>query len=236
MSAARQQINLYRPHLQGRRGPFGAGTLGLLTASISVALVVLWSLDQRQVSALQRSVSDLEQQQQAQQQMLAALGNLVSATGGSGDIEARIQRLRTELQTRERVLALLKQGTIGRTVGFSPDLAALARHPFPGLWLERVTISGLTGAMSLQGDAEDPDSVPRYLGSLANERALSGLRFERLVIERHTPSAGKGIPRTGQVGFEFTADGTPADAQLADALVSAAAPAADSAAIQGTER
>ena len=236
MSAARQQINLYRPHSQGRRGPFGASTVGLLTAAVGVALGVIWTLDQRQVAALQRSVSDLEQQQQAQQQMLAALGNLVSDSGGSGDIEARIQRLQTQLQTRAQVLALLRQGAIGRTGGFSSELAALARHPFPGLWLERVTISGLTGAMSLKGDAEDPDSVPRYLGTLANERVLSGLRFEQLVIERQTQTLVKGTPRTRQAGFEFTADGTPADAQLAAALVSADTPAADSTATQGPER
>lgn len=236
MSAARQQINLYRPHSQGRRGPFGAGTLGLLTASISVALVLLWNLDQRQVAALQRSVSGLEQQQQAQQQMLAALGNLVSDTGGAGDIEARIQRLQAQLQTREHALALLRQGAIGRTGGFSFELAALARHPFPGLWLERVTISGVTGAMSLKGDAEDPDSVPRYLATLADERVLSGLRFEQLVIERQTPILRKDTPRTRQAGFEFTADGTPADAQLAAALVSAATSTADSGASQESER
>jgi TolA-binding protein len=222
MTPLRQQINLHQPEAVGARGPFGSGTLALLTVTLITSLVLLWSLAQWRVDGLQRAVRNLQQRQRMQQETIAALGDLVPPGASPADVESRIRQLRAEIEARERAVALLQQGAIGRRSGFSAQLAALARCPVTGLWLQRVAISGVTGSMSLAGDTEEPDSVPRYLRALAGERALSGLRFDRLVIERRAPAdpkpAGNGRAPTPRGAFAFTADGTPAGyAQVADA-------------------
>lgn len=182
------------------------------------------------MARLQSSVDALQRQQAAQRTALSALGSLQSTVGNPADLQARIQQLGAELATRERALALLQSGAVGGTQGFSAQLVALARHPMAGLWLRQITLSDLTGSMSLVGEAVDPDRVPRYLHALASERVLAGLRFDRLVIERPegtseaAPAAGPGAspgatahrhPRPPPATFKFHADGTPAPDQLA---------------------
>jgi hypothetical protein len=209
VSQPRQQINLYQETAPPWR-PFGSATLALAVAAVSGCLAVIWGYGTWQVDDLQRAVGALEHQQQAQQAMLSTLGSLPGGDGGATDLQSRIQELNTELAARERALALLQGATVGSTSGFSAELAALARHPMPGLWLRQITLSDLTGTMSLAGEVMDPDRVPRYLHALGTERTLAGMRFDRLAIQR---------PQTETAVFRFHADGTAgagAPVQLAD--------------------
>lgn len=209
MSQPRQQINLYQETAPPWR-PFGSATLALAVAAVSGCLAVIWGYGTWQVDRLQRVVGALQHQHQAQQAMLSTLGSLTGGDGSTADLQSRIQELNTELAAREHALALLQGATVGSTSGFSAELAALARHPIPGLWLRQITLSDLNGSMSLAGEVMDPDWVPRYLRALGTERALAGMRFDRLAIQR---------PQTQTAVFNFHADGTTgaaAPVQLAD--------------------
>ncbi len=195
MSQPRQQVNLYQETAPPWR-PFGSATLALAVAAVSGCLAIIWGYGTWQVDHLQQAVGALQHQQQAQQAMLSALpGGAASAT----DLQSRIQELDAELAVRERALALLQGNAAGSTSGFSAELAALARHPMPGLWLRQITLSDLTGSMSLAGEVMDPDRVPRYLHALGTERTLAGMRFDRLAIQR---------PGTQTAAFRFQADGS----------------------------
>jgi len=198
VSQPRQQVNLYQETAPPWR-PFGSATLALALAAVSGCLAVIWGYGTWQVDHLQRAVGALQRQQQAQQAMLSALGSLPGGDGSATDLQSRIQELDAELAARERALALLQGATVGSTSGFSAALAALARHPVPGLWLRQITLSDLTGSMSLTGEAMDPDRVPRYLHALGTERTLAGMRFDRLAIQR---------PQTQSAVFSFQAHGT----------------------------
>lgn len=220
MSGPRQQINLYRPDIAGGRRPFGADTLALAAGSVLLLLLLIGGIGEWRVAGLQRAVQHLQQQQQAQQDTVRALGDLLPAGQSALDIDSRIRQLQAELAARERALQLLQRGAIGRTEGFAPQLAALARRPARGLWLQRIAISGIDGSMSLSGVTLRPDDVPRYLRALAGERALSGLRFDRLQIaQRLSPSGRRTLhPEASPGGFTFSADGGPAPpVQVADA-------------------
>ncbi len=209
MSQPRQQVNLYQETAPPWR-PFGSATLALAVAAVSGCFAVIWGFGTWQVDHLQRSVDALQHQQQAQQAMLSALGSLPGGDGSATDLQSRIQELNADLATRERALALLQGATVGSTTGFSSELVALARHPMPGLWLRQITLSDLTGSMSLAGEVTDPDRVPRYLHALGTERTLAGMRFDRLAIQR---------PQTQAAVFGFHADGTASGGtpvQLAD--------------------
>lgn len=208
MSPSRQQINLYQEAAPSWR-PFGSATLALAAATVSFSLALIWGFGTWQVDRLQRSVDALQRQQDEQQAALSALGSLSAGTHPA-DLQSRIQELSAELAAREHALALLQGGTAGSTNGFSPRLAALARHPMPGLWLQRVTLSDLTGSMSLAGEVTSPEKVPRYLHALATEPALAGMRFDGLAIERQpTTHAASGPTRSlhEAAAFHFRADG-----------------------------
>lgn len=214
MSQPRQQVNLYQETAPPWR-PFGSATLALAVAAVGGCLTIIWGFGTWQVDHLQRAVGALQHQQQAQQAMLSALGSLPGGAASAADLQSRTQELNADLAARERALALLQGDAAGSSSGFSAELAALARHPMPGLWLRQITLSDLTGAMSLAGEVLDPDGVPRYLHALGTERTLAGMRFDRLAIQR----AG-----TQTTAFGFRADGSAGSPiQLADTRANAQA-------------
>lgn len=214
MNPPRQQVNLYQ-HTAPAWRPFGSATLALAAAAVGCCLGVIWAFGAWQLDRLQKSVSTLQGQQDAQQAALSALGSLPADGAGATDLQSRIQALSAELAARERALTLLQTGAAGSTTGFSGDLAALARHPIPGLWLRQIDLSRRTDSISLSGEVVSPDEVPRYLRALAAEHALAGMRFDRLLIERPgagspAPAAGSASPRRHSPVFEFSAAGTAA--------------------------
>jgi Tfp pilus assembly protein PilN len=198
VSQPRQQVNLYQETAPPWR-PFGSATLALAVAAVSICLAVIWGFGTWQVDHLQRAVDALQHQQQTQRAMLSTLGSFPGGDGSATDLQSRIQELNADLVARERALALLQGATVGSTSGFSAQLVALARQSMPGLWLQEITLSDLTGSMSLAGEVMDPDRVPRYLHALGTEPTLSGMRFGRLAIQR---------PQTRAAVFQFHADGT----------------------------
>jgi hypothetical protein len=68
-------------------------------------------------------------------------------------------------------------------------MEALARRHTAGLWIDRIVLSGTTGAMAVSGATLNADLVPRYLRALADESALTGTRFDALTIERNSKAA-----------------------------------------------
>ena len=187
MSAMRQQVNLYQPDAAARArelAPFAAATAVLLAAVVCAGLLGFWGFGVWRVNRLERALQTLRLEQQSQNETLAALGAARAAGVTPEQLDATVKTLTAVLDTHVRALALLKEGTVGQVTGFSPRLVALARRPVEGLWLDHVVLSGLNGAMSLDGSALYPDLVPRYLTGLRAERALAGVRFDDFVIER----------------------------------------------------
>ncbi|HEV2271928.1 MAG TPA: hypothetical protein VGR92_20940 [Steroidobacteraceae bacterium] len=219
MRQPRQQINLYQETAPAWR-PFGSATLALAAVAVCCCLAVIWSFATWQVERLQRAVGDLQRQQAAQQTMLSSLGSLSAAGAHAADLKSRVEELSAEVAARQRALTLLQEGAAGNTTGFSAPLAALARHPMPGLWLRQIILSDLTGATRLAGQVVSPERLPRYLHVLATEPALASIRFDSLVIEQ--PGMDHGA--SGQAGrspqpaaFKFRADGAAGTPQqLAD--------------------
>jgi hypothetical protein len=187
----RQQINLYQPSGEQRAGehrPFAAGTAALFAAAVCACLLGVWGFGVWRVQRLEGALETLRREQQQQTETMAALG-AARATGVSAEqLDATIKSLSITLETHMRALELLRSGGAGETGGFSPRLSALASRPVAGLWLDHVVLSGLNGAMSVDGSALDPKLVPSYLHGLATERALAGVRFDDFVIERSHPA------------------------------------------------
>ena len=206
----RQQINLYQPVAGDDSKALESRTLGLLAGGVVVCLLMIWGFGMTQVANLEKSVEALRAQQQAQEQAMTSLSaqhpNLVSPAM----LQAQVTALSAQVATRTQALDILRHGGAGQTHGFAERMEALARRHTDGLWIDRVVLSGTTGAMSVGGSTVNPDLVPRYLRALAGESALSGTRFDALTIERPlfdaAPSEENPIPSASRKGIRFRAE------------------------------
>jgi len=180
----RQQINLYQLTTRDRTPSVSARSVGIGLGVLAACLAGVTQYGSHRVAALERGVQELRAQQATQQQHLARSTKLLGARDNIATIDARIQQLGAALSERERALQLLQSGAAGQTTGFAPRLEALARRHVPGLWLDSVRLSGTSPSMSLQGATTNPDVVPLYLQSLADDPVLAGTRFDQFVIQR----------------------------------------------------
>ncbi len=213
MKPVRQQINLYQPAAPVSSASFSTAGAARVGALAVACLAAVWGYSAWRVARLARAVHSLEEQQQRQGATIAALNAARAADVSPVQLQARVASLTADLAVRTRTLEILRGGTAGQVGGFSARLAALARRPMQGLWIDHVVLSGMTESMSVGGTALDPDLVPRYLRGLADEHALAGARFDELVIERpaaeHPQEASHTTPAAPPVfdqSFRFRAE------------------------------
>ncbi len=180
----RQQVNLHQPILRDEPKLFGAKTALRAFAAVLVALAVMWGVATYKVKRLEQATQALRDAQTKEQQTLDAASSMSASRVTPLDLAARVKHAEAEVIGRTRALELLRAGAAGRTTGFAARLEALARRHLDGVWIDRMALSGSTEAMSLGGATFDPDLVPRYLQSLAQESVLAGARFDELAIER----------------------------------------------------
>lgn len=180
----RQQINLHQPADSQERGPLSAGSVAIGLGILAACLTALSWYASHSVSNLERAVEQLRVQQNTQQEQLVRSNELTTQRTAPALIDARVQQLGTQLAERQRALDMLQAGAAGQTTGFATRLEALARRHVAGLWLDSVRLSGTNPAMSLQGATTNPDLVPLYLQSLADDPVLAGTRFDQFVIQR----------------------------------------------------
>jgi cell division protein FtsB len=174
----RQQINLYQPIFSEDRNAFSATRVAFVMLAIVAGLAAFSTNASLRVKKLAADVEVLRAQQAEQEALLGAEKDSPEA------IEARVKRLDRLVAERGRALEILKSGAAGTTVGFAPRLEALARRHVDGLWIDSMHLSGTNGAMMLSGATFNPDMVPAYLRSLAQDKTLAGTRFDDFIIER----------------------------------------------------
>lgn len=179
----RQQINLYQPIFSEERKPLSALTLASVLLALIVGLGAYAVKAQLAVNAL-NAQAEILRAQQIEQQNLAGEG---SDAEPLETVEARVKKLDRLVAERAMGLEVLKSGAAGTTIGFAPRLEALARRHVDGLWIDSMQMSGAKGAMTLAGGSYNPDIIPVYLRSLAQDKVLAGTRFDDFVIERPVP-------------------------------------------------
>lgn len=180
----RQQINLYQPIFSEARKPLSSRSFGLVFAAVIAGLIGYSFYANARLSGLRQSVEALRAQQTEQESLLVATGEASAAREKPVVVEARVRELEGLITGRRDALALLESGAAGQTSGFAARMEALARRHVEGLWIDKLVLSGTNGAMSLGGATLDANTVPVYLRGLAQERVLSGTRFDEFMIER----------------------------------------------------
>jgi hypothetical protein len=199
-----QEVNLYQPVSKGVRGALSAGSTAITLGIIAISLLGLWGFAWRQVKGLRDAAVVIRTQQAAQTAMSAARGPQLDGLADE-ELAALVARLGGSVETKTRALALLDGETDGAPAGFSRRLRAFAVRHIDGIWLERLTLGAKVAAVSVSGSTLMPDSVPRYLRSLAQDPALKGGQIDDFVIEKPADKkkAGSGRMsfRAGQRGL-----------------------------------
>jgi len=178
-----QEVNLYQPASKGVRGALSLGSTRTTLILVSATLLGLWGFAYWQTGRLQIAVQVVRNQVQAQAAMSASQGPQL-ANLSDEEINALLARLEADFDVKSRALALLNGDSQRRAAGFSARLRAFGTRHIDGIWLDRVTLGSSVEAVSMAGQTILPDSVPRYLRSLAQDPALQGGQIDEFVIEK----------------------------------------------------
>lgn len=197
-----QEINLYQPASKGVRGMLSARSTATVFGIVGVTLVGLWGFAWWQLDHLRDAAQVVRNQQQAQAAMVAAQGPQLDGLTDE-ELEALIAQLTASVDSKSRAVELLANESSGGPHGFSTRLRAFGARHIDGIWLDRLVLGADVESVSVSGSTLTPDSVPRYLRSLAQDPALKGGKIDEFVIEKpqRKDKDGKTVYTDGRLSF-----------------------------------
>ena len=197
-----QEINLYQPVSKGVRGALSARSTATVSGIVGAMLIGLWAFAWWQVEKLNDAAQVVRNQQQAQAAMVAAQGPQLDALSDQ-ELELLIATLAASVDNKSRAIELLANESRGGLHGFSARLRAFGTRHIDGIWLDRLMLGANVDAVAVSGSTLVPDSVPRYLRSLAQDPALKGGKIDEFVIEKaqRKDKDGKTIISSGRLSF-----------------------------------
>src|SRR5271165_2052641 len=197
-----QQVNLYQPILGAEKRLFSARAIGIGLCLLALCLGGLGAFGVWRTGRVEHSITQLEQRQAAELARIEQAGAALQPGRSLAELQAQAKELAADIAARERALDLVRQGAASPATGFAARLEALARRQIEGLWLRNIVVGSGDGRLAMRGDALEPNLVPAYLSALAGERALTGVRFDKLAIRR-----AKQDEAPAQLVFELGAPG-----------------------------
>jgi hypothetical protein len=199
-----QEINLYQPVSKGVRGALSASSTRTTLLVIGATLLGLWGFADWQVDHLRTATQVVRNQVAAQQAMSAAQGPELQGLSDE-EINALVARLDTQVNAKTRAVALLSAESGASGHGFSARLRAFGERHIDGVWLDHLTFGADVSSVSISGSTLSPDSVPRYLRSLAADPALKGGQIDEFIIEKpvdeKSPADGRLTFKAGRRGL-----------------------------------
>ncbi|HUQ09290.1 MAG TPA: hypothetical protein VM146_03165 [Steroidobacteraceae bacterium] len=197
-----QEINLYQPVSKGVRGMLSARSTAIVLGAVGTTLLGLWGFAWWQVDKLQDAAQVVRNQQQAQAAMVAAQGPQLDGLTDE-ELTALIQTMTDTVDSKSRAMDLLANESRGGVNGFSTRLRAFGTRHIDGIWLDRLMLGASVASVSVSGSTLSPDSVPRYLRSLAQDPALKGGRIDDFIIEKPhgKDKDGNTVVTSGRLSF-----------------------------------
>ncbi|MCB1773198.1 MAG: hypothetical protein KDI88_06240 [Gammaproteobacteria bacterium] len=186
MGGVIQQVNLYRESAGQAKLPAGVRLVlvsGVVAMLAVVALAVTGEFYLAGIEAERDAVAEAMQQRQ---QQVEASREAATALTPDPHLAAELERLG---QTRRHLMSSLvavsrEQSDKGK--GFAAFFAGLGRNATDGIWFRRVKLAAGGAEVVLNGQTLEPALVPRFLQTLAVERAFEGLNFRDALFERRT--------------------------------------------------
>ncbi len=191
-----QQINLFNPIFLQKKKHFSAVTMLQALALMLAGILAFYGYAVTKTGALARVADDTRLQLKMQGEQVAKLTREFSPQGRSRLLEDEVARASARLKQGEDLLAVLRTGGLGNSVGFSRYLSAFARQPLNGVWLTGFTIGGDETVLNFSGRVLYSDLVPAYLRVLNREEVMRGRRVSdmRLTGREERPSAPTSAP------------------------------------------
>ena len=204
-----QQVNLFQPILGAEKRLFSAGAIGVALALLAVSLGGVASFARWRTAHIERAVIEVTRQE-AIEQVLAAQASASNEPRASlAELDALAKSSAEEIAARVYALNVVKRGSSDPASGFAARLEAIARRHIEGVWLTSLIIGTGEGRLALSGATSDPRLVSGWLRSLADEHALDGAFFDRLVIRQVADAApAVAVFEMGAPGLEVSATGS----------------------------
>ncbi|MBF8269213.1 MAG: hypothetical protein HW386_922 [Gammaproteobacteria bacterium] len=193
----KQQVNLYQPLFRKQKKVFSA--LAMLQVSLialfffiltaGYSLMQLYRLEDQEAVA----TKNLDKLQTQIESIQAQSTNAVTEKL----LEEEISRVSREVEEKQQIADLLRQGAFTNTEGFTRHFEAIARQHVDGTWLTDIGIANGGSTMSLDGITYSAELVPMYLERLLKEAVFAGTAFNVLGMERSDKKAEEIIFQVG---------------------------------------
>jgi hypothetical protein len=217
-TALLQSINLYQTDTHGWRGVFRPATFGwallAIVAGVALLSAYAWLHEQR----FETDVAMVIKADQGRVQELNRSSEALRSSGKLDELQARVAKLEERNDRLQLVLRRLGDASLGSAHGYSTMVAEVANAGISGVWITRMDFAGVSGRLSLRGEALRPELLPEYLRSLSAQSALRGRGVDNFVLESTTDVAGAGAGR-GAVSFTIAQQ-----AEATQSLVAAVKP------------
>ena len=191
-----QQINLYNAQLLYRKQDFSLQTMLQGVGLIAAGLLAFYAYEQYQVQALKAQTQELTKTHADVQGKLLAFTSDFSQKQAKKMLDAEVKKAEAELQAQGRLMEMLKDGSIGNTMGYSEYMRAFARQAIQGMWMTGFDISGNNAQMSLRGGLLNPELLPSFIKRLNQEKVMRGKKFSSLQMQQNKVEPGKPAGRT----------------------------------------
>jgi hypothetical protein len=178
-----QNINLYAPGRR-RRTPMSRAGAATLAVVALFAAGALYGLEARRQQQLRTAAQELDRTATRLEKQLGA------APAAARQAQQELNSLDTEVVALEAVATRLSTGALGRIVGFTPQLRALARGTTEGVWLTGIRFDNAGGQIALEGKALDAARVPPLIERLRRAPQFAGTTFATIELK---PSEETGI-------------------------------------------
>ncbi|HVS25960.1 MAG TPA: MSHA biogenesis protein MshI [Burkholderiales bacterium] len=199
-----QQINLFSPIFLKQKKYFSAMTMLQALGLILLGSLLFYGYLLFETRSLSTQAADTEKQSVNEQARLTKFSSEFSPAQKSAALDEQIKKLEAQVQSRQEVVAAIKNGVIGNTDGYSEYMRAIARQSIQGWWLTGFSISGAGNEMVLKGGVLRPELVPLYVQRLNREPVMKGRQFAFLQINRPQQKSGtKPVARAGYLEFNL---------------------------------
>jgi len=180
------QINLYDASLRRVRRLLTLASLVAVAIGLTLLIAVAGVLERDRLPPLAAESQRLDEQAKQLQEQMVVLGREAAERQPDAVLAERLALARVSLQTRERVLELLRRDLAPEAASWSELLRALARARSEGVWLTGVQAQA-DGGLEIRGRALDAALLPGYLARLNGEGPLRGRGFAALDIKAGKP-------------------------------------------------
>ncbi len=177
-----QQINLYDPGLRRKREFISAASLALVSILLLLLVGFTGTWSRSSANKVEAEAATLEPQAKALADQLPVLGQQLASRKPDAKLEQELSLLKTRVDSRIDILALLQQGLGPDAISFAEYLRGFARQTPNGLWLTGFAVEGDGSGMSIKGRTIDPALVAEYIKRLDREKAFHGRAFSALQL------------------------------------------------------